>query len=147
KLINSGLKKIEAVSFVNPKVVPQMADAEAVMEAVPDIAGVTYAGLVLSRSGLERAVKTKVHSIHLVTTLSDAFNLKNVRRTVDQSVKELTEVMQDGLSAKKEVIAILGTAFGCPFSGDVPVERILTVSEAFMQAGATGITLADTTGL
>ncbi len=147
KLIACGIKKIEAVSFVNPKVVPQMADAEAVMAAVPKRDDITYAGLVLSRSGLERAANTSVHSLHVVTTLSDAFNLKNVRRTVDESVAELTKVVKDGITANKEVIAILGTAFGCPFSGAVPVQKVIEVAETFMEAGASGITLADTTGL
>lgn len=147
RLIQSGIKKIEAVSFVNPKVVPQMADAEEVMKSVPKVEGVTYAGLVLSRSGMERALNTSVDSIHIVTTLSDEFNMRNARRTVDQAVTELTAVVQDGVSANKEVIAVLGTAFGCPFSGDVPRQKIIDVSEAFLESGVSGITLADTTGL
>lgn len=147
RLIESGIRKIEAVSFVNPKVVPQMADAEEVMKQVPKINGVTYAGLVLSRSGLERALKTSVDALHVVTATSDEFNLKNARRTVDQSVEELTKVIRDGAESGKFVNGVLGTSFGCPFAGEVPVERILKVSEAFIKAGAKEITLADTTGM
>lgn len=147
RLIESGIRKIEAVSFVNPKVVPQMADAEEVMKQVPKINGVSYAGLVLSRSGLERALNTSVDALHVVTATSDEFNLKNARRTVDQSVEELTKVIQEGAESGKFVNGVLGTSFGCPFAGEVPVERILKVSEAFIKAGAKEITLADTTGM
>ncbi|WP_142826701.1 hydroxymethylglutaryl-CoA lyase [Planococcus soli] len=147
KLIDAGAQKIEAVSFVNPKVVPQMADAEEVMKLVPRLDGVSYAGLVLSYSGLKRALETAVDSYHVVTATSDAFNLKNARKTVDQNVAELVKVIKEAADAKKTVAGVLGTAFGCPFSGDVPVNRVLEIAETFVKAGATEITLADTTGL
>ncbi|PWA13123.1 hydroxymethylglutaryl-CoA lyase [Pueribacillus theae] len=147
KLIDAGIKKFEAVSFVNPKVVPQMADAEEVMKLVPKVNGVTYAGLVLSRSGLERALETSVDALHVVTATSDEFNLKNSRRTVNQAVEELTKVAEEGVAAGKKVAAVLATAFGCPFEGNVPVERVIKAAEAFLQAGATELTLADTTGM
>lgn len=147
RLIDAGIKKIEAVSFVNPKVVPQMADAEEVMKRVPKIDGVTYAGLILNYSGLVRALETAVDVYHVVTTTSDAFNLKNARKTVDQNVAEHIKVIQEATAAKKSVAGVLGTAFGCPYSGDVPVERVLEISEAFVKAGASEIVLADTTGL
>ncbi|MGH2316420.1 hydroxymethylglutaryl-CoA lyase [Planococcus sp. SE5232] len=147
KLIDAGIKKIEAVSFVNPKVVPQMVDAEEVMKQVPKVDDVSYAGLVLSYSGLKRALETTVDTYHVVTATSDAFNLKNARKTVDQNVTELVEVIKEAADAKKKVAGVLGTAFGCPFSGDVPANRVLEIAEAFIKAGATEITLADTTGL
>lgn len=147
KLIDAGIKKFEAVSFVNPKVVPQMADAEEVMKLVPKVNGVTYAGLVLSRSGLERALETSVDALHVVTATSDEFNLKNSRRTVEQAVGELTKVAEEGVAAGKKVAAVLATAFGCPFEGNVPIERVIKAAEAFLQAGATELTLADTTGM
>ncbi|MEH7238827.1 hydroxymethylglutaryl-CoA lyase [Bacillus sp. JJ1562] len=147
KLIKSGIKTIEAVSFVNPKIVPQMADAEEVLKQVPRIDGVSYAGLVLSRSGLERALLTNVDALHVVTATSDEFNFKNVKRTVAQSVEELVKVISEGVSSNKTVVGVLGTSFGCPFAGEVPVANLLKVAEAFVSTGATGITLADTTGL
>ncbi|RHW38310.1 hydroxymethylglutaryl-CoA lyase [Lysinibacillus yapensis] len=147
RLIDAGIRKIEAVSFVNPKVVPQMADAEEVMKRVPKVEGVTYAGLVLNYPGLTRALETAVHTYHVVTATSDAFNLKNARKTVDQNIIELVKVIEEANSAKKSVVGVLGTAFGCPFSGGVPVERVLEISEAFVKAGASEIVLADTTGL
>lgn len=146
KLIDSGIRIIEAVSFVNKKVVPQMADAEEVMRLVPIRDDVRYAGLVLSRSGLELALNTDIDFLHVVTTTSDSFNLRNVKRTVDQAVEELTKVIEEG-SASKGVAGVLGTAFGCPFEGEVPLSKVLNVAESFLKAGCTEITLADTTGM
>lgn len=147
KLIEAGITYFEAVSFVNPKIVPQMADAEEVIRLAPKKEGITYAGLVLSRSGLERALKTSIDRLHIVVALSNEFNQRNVRRTVDESVGELTQVIKEGVAAGKEITATLGTAFGCPFEGNVPVERMLQVADTFLNAGAQSITLADTTGL
>lgn len=147
RLIDAGIKKIEAVSFVNPKIVPQMADAEEVMKRVPKVDGVKYAGLILNYSGMVRAMETDVDIFHIVTATSDAFNLKNARKTVDQNVAEHITVIQEASAAKKSSAGVLGTAFGCPYSGEVPVERVLEISEAFVKAGASEIILADTTGL
>jgi hydroxymethylglutaryl-CoA lyase len=146
KLIDSGIRIIEAVSFVNKKVVPQMADAEEVMRLVPKRDDVRYAGLVLSRSGLERALHTDVDFLHVVTTTSDSFNLRNAKRTVDQAVEELTKVIEEGATSKG-VAGVLGTAFGCPFESEVPLSKVLNVAESFLKAGCAEITLADTTGM
>lgn len=147
RLIDAGIQKIEAVSFVNPKIVPQMADAEEVLMRAPKVEGVEYAGLVLNHAGMERALSTELPTFHIVTATSDEFNLRNARKTVAQSVEELTSVISESTQAHKKVVGVLGTAFGCPFSGDVPVERLLGVAESFVKAGATELTLADTTGL
>ncbi len=147
RIIDSGIRNIEAVSFVNPKVVPQMADAEDVLKLLPKKNGVRYGGLVLSRSGLNRALKTDVDFLHVVTTTSDTFNLRNAKRTVDQAVPELTAVIKEGVSANKKVAGVLGTAFGCPFEGEVKLDKILHVAEKFLEAGCIELTLADTTGM
>ncbi|WP_394137988.1 hydroxymethylglutaryl-CoA lyase [Cytobacillus oceanisediminis] len=147
KLIEAGIRNIEAVSFVNPKVVPPMADAEEVLKSLPKRDDVRFGGLVLSRSGLERALKTNVDFLHVVTTTSDSFNLRNAKRTVDQAVGELSLVINEGTASGKGVAGVLGTAFGCPFEGEVPLENVLKVAEKFLEAGCTEITLADTTGM
>jgi hydroxymethylglutaryl-CoA lyase len=147
RLIDAGIRNIEAVSFVNPKVVPQMADAEKVLKLLPKDKNVRYGGLVLSRSGLERALKTDIDFLHVVTTTSDTFNQKNAKRTVEQAVEELSKVIKDGAESGKGVSGVLGTAFGCPFEGEVPLTRVLSVAEKFIEAGCTEITLADTTGM
>nr|WP_263327270.1 hydroxymethylglutaryl-CoA lyase [Neobacillus sp. Marseille-Q6967] len=147
KLIDAGIRNIEAVSFVNPKVVPQMADAEELLKLLPKDRNVRYGGLVLSRSGLERALKTDIDFLHVVTTTSDTFNQRNAKRTVEQAVEELSKVIKDGAVSGKGVAGVLGTAFGCPFEGEVPLARVLSVAEKFIEAGCTEITLADTTGM
>jgi hydroxymethylglutaryl-CoA lyase len=147
KLLEAGIRNIEAVSFVNPKVVPQMADAEQVLKLLPKYKNIRYGGLVLSRSGLERALKTDIDFLHVVTTTSDSFNQRNAKRTVDQAVAELSKVIIEGTESGKGVAGVLGTAFGCPFEGEVPLTRVLSVAEKFIEAGCTEITLADTTGM
>ncbi|MYL71672.1 hydroxymethylglutaryl-CoA lyase [Halobacillus litoralis] len=146
RLVQSGLKQVEAVSFVNPKVVPQMSDAEQVMEQVPRDSDVQYSGLVLSRSGLERALRTNIDVIHTVLATSDTFNLKNAKRTVEESKDALVEVTKEAQEEGKPVTGVLGTVFGCPFEGDVPINRVLKISEDFIKAGCTEMVLADTTG-
>jgi hydroxymethylglutaryl-CoA lyase len=147
RLIDAGIKNIEAVSFVNPKVVPQMADAEEVLKQLPKDKGVRYGGLVLSRSGLNRALQTEIDYLHVVTTTSDTFNLRNANRTVDHAVSELSDVIKEGILANKKAAGVLGTAFGCPFEGEVSLDKVLFAAEEFLKAGCTEITLADTTGM
>ncbi|GAK11569.1 hydroxymethylglutaryl-CoA lyase [Geomicrobium sp. JCM 19039] len=145
--IDAGVKKIEAVSFVNPRVVPQMADAEEVMERLPKRDDVTYAGLVLSRSGLDRALATSVDLLHVVVATSDTFNTKNARRSVQEGVDEISSVIEDAATAERPSTAILATSFGCPYEGVVDENRVMRVAERFLDAGAQEIVLADTTGM
>ncbi|MGE6753661.1 hydroxymethylglutaryl-CoA lyase [Rossellomorea sp. NPDC071047] len=147
RLIEAGITYIEAVSFVNPKVVPQMADAEEVLLQLPKDKGVRYGGLVLSRSGLNRALQTDIDYLHVVTTTSDTFNLRNAKRTVNQAVSELTDVIKEGIHSNKRAAGVLGTVFGCPFEGKVSLDKVLFVAEEFLRAGCTELTLADTTGM
>ncbi|MFB5663417.1 hydroxymethylglutaryl-CoA lyase [Alteribacillus sp. HJP-4] len=146
RLIDAGVRKIEAVSFVNPKVVPQMADAEQVLEQLgPQDAEI--AGLVLSRSGVERALATDLDVLHVVVAVSDEFNRRNARRSRDEGVRELTRVIRDASAAGKPIAGILGTSFGCPFTGKVEPDEVFRTAEAFLSAGASEIVLADTTGM
>lgn len=147
KLISSGIQNIEVTSFVNPKVVPQMADAEDVLSRLPIREDVRYGGLILSYSGLERALRTNIDYLHVTTATSDAFNLKNAKRTVEKSLKELTQVVKEGIQAGKGASGVLGTAFGCPYSGEVPVDQVLRAADLLLNAGCSEITLADTTGM
>ncbi|MDQ0256305.1 hydroxymethylglutaryl-CoA lyase [Evansella vedderi] len=147
RLIDSGVKLIEAVSFVNPKVIPQMADAVEVMKRIPRNDDVQFGGLVLSKSGLERAIESNIDILHVVVAASDTFNQKNVRRNVDDSLAELIPVVKEGVQANRKVNAVLGTAFGCPYEGTVSEKKIVSIAEKFINAGASEITLADTTGL
>jgi hydroxymethylglutaryl-CoA lyase len=147
RLVEAGAKKIEVASFVNPKVVPQMADAETLVAQLPEVEGVQYSGLVLSRSGLERFLQTKLTNMQLSFAVSDGFNLKNILRTTEESIEEMLAIVATALAHKKYVNLILGTAFGCPYDGEVAIERVLSVADQFISAGVHEITLADTIGV
>lgn len=147
QLMETGIRKIEAVSFVNPKVVPQMSHPEEVLAGIRRKKGVVIAGLVLNLRGLERALDTELDAIHFTLAVSDAFNQRNARRKVEQSVAEIEDMIRTVSEQGKPCVAILGTAFGCPFEGHVPEEKVLRIAERFIQAGCRNITLADTTGL
>lgn len=147
RLIDAGVKKIEAVSFVNPKVVPQMSEPEEVLRRVRRRDGVVLAGLVLSPGGLERALQTDLDVFHLTMATSDTFNQRNARRTAEQSAAEIENMIRTVRAAGKDCVAVLGTSFGCPFEGEVAPERVLGFAERFVEAGCRAVTLADTTGM
>jgi hydroxymethylglutaryl-CoA lyase len=154
RAVAAGLRRVEAVSFVNPDRVPQMADAEAVMAGVPRSPGVSYSGLVLNARGFDRAVAAGVDEVNVVVVTTDTFCLRNQnRRTAD-----MVEVAADVLAAARER-GIAGTvtvaaAFGCPFEGEVPAARVRWVVERLVERVTehTGgvpdeIALADTIGV
>ena len=147
RLVQAGAKKIEVASFVNSKVVPQMADAEQLIAQLPQVEGVQYSGLVLSRAGLERFLKTNLTNIQLSFAVSDGFNLKNIRRTTEASIKEMLAIVETALAHQKYVNLILGTAFGCPYDGEVALKDVLSIADQFLAAGVHEITLADTIGV
>ena len=147
KLVDSGIKKIEVTSFVNPKIVPQMSDAEQLIKELPIVEDVIYTGLLLSRSGLERALATKLTHYNVVLAVSNTFNLKNAKRSVRQSLFELTAIIQEAKANNKYVNVTLGTAFGCPYEGEIAIDYLLTMAARFIEAGVDEITFADTTGL
>ncbi|MFJ7640231.1 hydroxymethylglutaryl-CoA lyase [Peribacillus sp. NPDC097225] len=147
QLATTGVKKIECVSFVNPKIIKQMADAEEVMEQITRVKEVLYGGLVLSQSGLDRSLKSNVDFLNVAIASSNTFNQKNSKRTVEESISELSRVIRTGVEAGIEMIGVIGTAFGCPYDGVVPKERVISIAEKFLEAGCKEITLADTTGM
>jgi hydroxymethylglutaryl-CoA lyase len=142
----SGISKIEAVSFVNKKLVPAMADAEEVMAAWQSRENVRIAGLALSRSGITRALQTSIDVLHITISASDVFNKRNANKTVAEGLSDLLPVVGEA-STHLPVVAVISTSFGCPFSGDVPTETVFSVCESFLKAGATEMVLADTTGM
>ena len=127
RLIAAGARRIEAVSFVNAKRVPQMADAEAVMAAVPRRADVKYIGLVMNARGFERALATRVDEVTFVVVASDTFNRRNQGVGTDESIKILAEVAVAARAANIPMSVIIGAAFGCPFEGEMPMARLTEV--------------------
>ncbi|MEO5313951.1 hydroxymethylglutaryl-CoA lyase [Pseudarthrobacter sp. CC12] len=146
-LIALGARRIEAVSFVNPKKVPQMADADAVMAGVPRAAGASYIGLVLNTRGAHRAVDAGVDEINYVLPVTDAFAAANQNTTVAAALDALEEVSGIAAAAAIPVTVTAAVAFGCPYQGDVPGEQALSVVRRALQRGQLAeVALADTIG-
>ncbi|OGL00436.1 MAG: hydroxymethylglutaryl-CoA lyase [Candidatus Rokubacteria bacterium RIFCSPLOWO2_02_FULL_73_56] len=146
-LSGAGLPRIEVTSFVHPKVVPALRDAEEVMARITRRPGTRYAALVPNEKGAVRAVDAGVDAIHTVVSASESHNLANVNMTVAESIAKLRAVQQVAERAKVHVGWGISTAFGCPFEGDVPVARLESVVGRFVDMGARAIGLGDTTGM
>lgn len=147
ELIGLGARRIEAVSFVNPRKVPQMADADAVMAAVPRNAGASYIGLVLNARGAVRAVEAGVDEMNYVLPVTDAFAAANQNTTVSAALDALEEVSAIAAAASIPLSATAAVAFGCPYQGDVPAEQTLVVvRDAIRRADLAEVALADTIG-
>ena len=143
----AGLPRLEVTSFVHPKAVPQLRDAEAVMARIKRRPGTRYAALVPNDKGAVRAVDAGVDAIHTVVSASESHNLANVNMTVAESLDKLRAVMQVAERAHVHVGCGISTSFGCPFEGDVPLARLESVVRRLVDMGARAIGLVDTTGM
>jgi hydroxymethylglutaryl-CoA lyase len=147
RLSDTGLPRIEVASFVHPKVVPQMRDAEAVMARIRRRPGTQYVALVPNEKGAVRAVDAGVDAIHTVVSASESHNLANVNMPVAESLQKLRAVLEIAARARIPVGCAISTSFGCPFEGEVPVARLEWVVGSLVDMGARAIGLADTTGM
>ncbi len=147
RLSEAGVPRIEVTSFVHPRAIPQLRDAEAVMAAIRRRPGTRYAALVPNDKGAARAVDAGVDAIHTVLSASESHNLANVNMTIAESIAKLRAVAQIAARAAVPVQCGISTSFGCPFEGDVPVDRLEGVVARLVDLGARGIGLADTTGM
>jgi isopropylmalate/homocitrate/citramalate synthase len=147
RLAAAGLKRLEAASFVNPKLVPQMAGAEEVMAALRRRAGTTYAGLVLNEKGYERAIAVRVDEVHYAMAATDAFGRRNQNATTDEGVDTALALVRRARADKLPITVTISVAFGCPFEGPIPTNRVLDIVERLMAAPADEICLADTIGV
>jgi hydroxymethylglutaryl-CoA lyase len=147
RAVAAGVRRIEVCSFVNPKRVPQMADAEAVLAALPLRDGVTYIGLVLNERGLQRAVEAGMREINAVVVCTDTFGQRNQGAGVDEALDAFEAVAAGAHAAGMRVSATMSVAFGCPYEGEVAVDRVAEVAERAAAAGADEIALADTIGV
>lgn len=147
RLAAAGLPRIEAVSFVNPARVPQMAAAEEVVERIDRRPDVVYAGLALNDRGYDRLRDTSLDEVHFAFAVSEEFNRRNAGAGVEDSAaageRILARADEDGLRAT----VTLGTAFGCPFEGRVDPGRVLELAARFAAAGADEVVFADTVGV
>ncbi len=148
RAIEAGARRIEVTSFVNPRAVPQMADAEAVCAGLPRRRDVTFIGLVMNRRGAERAIATgRIDQLGAVSVSTDRFAMANQGQTSDGSVKAAREIIALAKAAGLSGQATIAASFGCPFDGEVPEARIVAMAAELAAAGATEIGLADTIGV
>ena len=148
RLVESGLRRIELTSFVNPRRVPQMADADAVAEAVlGTYDSVVFSALVLNERGMERAIKAGFQEVNAVVVCTDTFCRRNQGMSTDNAVRSFTEMAQMAREAGVRTTVTLAAAFGCPFEGEVPVERVAEIAASVFQAGPQEVLLADTIGV
>jgi hydroxymethylglutaryl-CoA lyase len=153
RLIGAGVRRLEVASFVHPGRVPQMADAEAVVAALPDCADAYYIGLVLNMRGLDRAIATRernkrgVDEAGLVVVASDTFGQRNQGQTVAEGVAETTAMIAHAHAQGMAASVTISAAFGCPFEGTVPPEQVVMIAHEAAQAGVDEIALADTIGV
>jgi hydroxymethylglutaryl-CoA lyase len=146
RLVAAGVRRIEVASFVDPRRVPQMADAEAVIERLPSD-GARYIGLVLNRRGAERALATGVHELGCVCVASDGFAMRNQGQSGAETVSTAAEIVALAHAHGRMAQVTIGAAFGCPFEGEVPARRVMEMVRMLAAAGADEIALADTIGV
>ncbi len=144
RLAAAGLKRVEAASFVHPKLVPQMAGAEEVFATLPDDDGTNYASLVLNRKGLERALQTSTNEIHVAYPITETFAQRNQNMTVEAAAAAAEEIIG---GSDLKVTATISVAFGCPFEGHVDPGLVIEHALRMAAAGADEVILADTIGV
>lgn len=147
RAVAAGIRRIETASFVNPRRVPQMADAEAVMAALPERDDVTWIGLVLNERGAERALATKVQELGAVATASDGFGMANQAQTRAESVKAASAIVAMAKAAGRSAQVTISVAFGCPFDGEIDPDDVVAMAAELARACPREIALADTIGV
>ena len=148
RAIAAGARRLEVTSFVNPKAVPQMADAEAVCAGLPVRDDVTYIGLVMNARGAGRALETgRIDQLGAVAVATDQFAMANQGQTSDGSVAAAKDIIAMAQAAGKTAQVTIGASFGCPFEGEVSEDRVVAMAQAIAEAGPIEIGLADTIGV
>lgn len=146
-LIRAGIESFEVTSFVSPRAVPQMADASDVMAALRSYSDVEFSALVPNARGAERAAVAGVDAMVVFLSASESHNLKNLNRSRDASMAEVSEIASIARSRNIRLHAAISTAFGCPFEGVVPVDAVRAIALRLREHGVTRISLGDTTGM
>lgn len=147
KLIAAGIRRVEVASFVNPKRVPQMADADDVVQSLPKQEGTQYIGLVLNQRGFDRAIASGVDQINCTTVASETFCQKNQGSSVAQMVDAISSMV---IAAREQSVffgVTIGASFGCPFEGEIEPSQVAQMAQRFADLGVDEISLADTIGV
>ena len=146
-LSRTGVGRIEAVSFVHPAAIPQMADADEVWSRIDRVDGVRYSALVPNLKGAQRALAVGFDEMEVVVSASDTHNRKNINRSTDESLDAISELISTAHLAGATVQVIVSTAFGCPYEGEVPESRVVAVAGRALRDGADSVSFGDTTGM
>lgn len=147
RAVKAGARRVEVTSFVNPSRVPQMADADELMAALPRHNGVSYAGLVMNGRGLDRALAAGVDEIDVVVVATDTFCRRNQGMTTTEACATAAELVGRAREAGVRSTVTVGASFGCPFEGEVALDRLREVLARVVAAGPDELALADTIGV
>lgn len=148
RAIDAGARRLEVASFVNPRKVPQMADADDVCAGLPVRDDVTYIGLVMNLRGAERAIATgRIHQLGAVSVSTDQFAMANQGQSSDGSVAAASEIIRLANSSGLTAQVTIAASFGCPFEGEVNPDRVVAMAKKLVEAGPVEIALADTIGV
>jgi len=147
RMLDAGIRSIEVTSFVSPKAVPQLADAEVVLAGIARRPGMNLMALVPNQRAAQRAVATPVDAGVLLCSASETHNRKNVNRDIQTSLTGMAAVVETLHTAGKRVDGAIATSFGCPFEGEIDINNLLKIASTYAALGARHITLGDTTGM
>jgi hydroxymethylglutaryl-CoA lyase/(R)-citramalyl-CoA lyase len=147
RLAAAGIPRIEAVSFVNPTRVPQMAGAEEVVAAIERRPGVVYAGLALNEKGYDRLAATTLDEVHFAFASTETFNQRNQGASVADSIATASRIVERAHADGRRATVTIGASFGCPFEGRVEPERVLEIAAELVEAGPDELVFADTIGV
>ncbi len=146
-LSRTGVSRIEAVSFVRPEAIPQMADADQVWGGIERAAAVRYSALAPNLRGARRALDSGFTEVEVVVSASDTHNRRNVNRGTAESLDDIAVILGETHARGATAQVVVATAWGCPYEGDVPVSRVLAVAGRAVADGADSISFGDTTGM
>lgn len=147
RAIDAGIRRMEVTSFVHPKRVPQMADAEEVINRLPDSDDVIFIGLVLNRRGFDRARDVNIDEIGMACVASDTYCQRNQGMSMDDSIKSWLDIARDAKAAGIRANVMISSAFGCPFEGEVPLQRVLDMVDRVIEAEPVELGIADSIGV
>lgn len=147
RAIEAGIRRMEVTSFVHPKRVPQMADAEDVIRGLPKRDDVIYIGLVLNRRGFDRARDVNIDEIGMAVVASDTYNQRNQGVPTSESIKAWLDIAKDAKAAGIRANVMVSSAFGCPFEGEVPLQRVLDIVDQIMDGDPVELGIADSIGV
>jgi hydroxymethylglutaryl-CoA lyase len=147
KLASTGVKSMEITSFVHPKAIPQLKDAEEVVRKSQEISGMKFRALVPNVKGAERAIDAGITKLKLMLSATDSHSLSNANSTSEEAQNKLEPIIEVAAKRGVKVGGSISVAFGCPYEGDVPLSRLVSILDRYTKMGIDEVSLADTTGM